>query len=416
VPLTRCGWLCVLAGLHDLGKVRAGWQDYIHQIGKSTGHVAPTLAALFRDDPGLVEALSPVLSLFAGDDIENAVFTTICHHGRPVPEHIWNQQPKTEFGGPALAEIGRLIDELLALFPAAQEPAGPLIWTCEVEHLFAGLLMMADWRASSLRLDMPDIRPEYIRATLRDHQPREITDLDMGISSWRPMQKAVGEAPLQRVMLIEDMTGSGKTEAALRLALRHLEAGHADAIRFCVPTRSAASQLYERISRLVQAARPGASVVRALPGEMEMDTWDGEGPRPWAICSSKHSGVSNVAVGTIDQALLGILRVRGAWARRSMDQRSVMIIDEVHAGDPYMIALVEFLTALHPGPVILMTATLGHEARSRLLGDTLEGNAAYPWRAPIGWSGLIVSAWSACGPLVRCFLARAAGIPRRCAA
>ena len=37
------------------------------------------------------------------------------------------------------------------------------------------------------------------------------------------------------------------------------------------------------------------------------------------------------------------------------------------------------------------------------------------WCAPIGWSGLIVSASWALGPLARCFPARVGGIPARCA-
>ena len=38
------------------------------------------------------------------------------------------------------------------------------------------------------------------------------------------------------------------------------------------------------------------------------------------------------------------------------------------------------------------------------------------WRAPIGWSGLIVSASSVSGPLARCFPARADDSPRSCGA
>jgi transposase len=38
------------------------------------------------------------------------------------------------------------------------------------------------------------------------------------------------------------------------------------------------------------------------------------------------------------------------------------------------------------------------------------------WRAPIGWSGLIVSAWWASGPLARCFWAQADGSPMSYAA
>ena len=45
------------------------------------------------------------------------------------------------------------------------------------------------------------------------------------------------------------------------------------------------------------------------------------------------------------------------------------------------------LVAAHPGPVILMTATLGREARMRLLGDALTAAAPYP------------ALWSGCEPV-----------------
>jgi hypothetical protein len=38
-----------------------------------------------------------------------------------------------------------------------------------------------------------------------------------------------------------------------------------------------------------------------------------------------------------------------------------------------------------------------------------------PWSAPIEWSNMNVSAWSASGLSGRCFRARAGGIPGRCA-
>ena len=40
----------------------------------------------------------------------------------------------------------------------------------------------------------------------------------------------------------------------------------------------------------------------------------------------------------------------------------------------------------------------------------------FMWHAPIGWSGLIVSASQASGPSGRCFLAQVGGSPMRCAA
>jgi len=44
------------------------------------------------------------------------------------------------------------------------------------------------------------------------------------------------------------------------------------------------------------------------------------------------------------------------------------------------------------------------------------GTRLWPWSAPPEWSGLIVSAWWASGPLGRCFRAQAGGRPESCAA
>lgn len=279
------------------------------------------------------------------------------------------------------------------LFPACREHTAPISFGPRLQHLFAGILMMADWLGSSLRLaDEPDeVRRKLVEAYLdgSGYARHEITDPDMGITSWRPMQEATGAAPLSRLMLIEDMTGSGKTEASMRLALRFIASGAADSIRFCVPTRSAATELHARIADLSSRSMPGVRgcVVRAVPGQLDTDgavaTPDPTDPIPWSVTGSRKTGIAPVAVGTVDQALLAILRVRHSWARRAMDARSVLVIDEVHAGDPYMIALVEMLVDAHPGPAILLSATLGSAARQRLLKEKGDGAAPYPAL----WSG-----------------------------
>ena len=94
--------LCVIAGLHDLGKTRAEWQDYIWSVAGGppaprTGHVAPTLAALLSDDAALVEALGEVADWTA--DPAATWYTTICHHGGPVPEHVWRRDRVPSSGG-----------------------------------------------------------------------------------------------------------------------------------------------------------------------------------------------------------------------------------------------------------------------------------------------------------------------------
>ena len=65
-----------------------------------------------------------------------------------------------------------------------------------------------------------------------------------------PLQQSVLKLALSdgpRLAIIEDVTGSGKTEAAVLLAARLLEAGRADGLYFALPTMATANAMYERL-------------------------------------------------------------------------------------------------------------------------------------------------------------------------
>lgn len=77
-----------------------------------------------------------------------------------------------------------------------------------------------------------------------------------------------------------------------------------------------------------------------------------------------------MALGTIDPALLGIVRVKHAQMRSFCLSRSLLAVDEVHTSDAYMSALLERLLEQHVaagGQALLLSATLGAVARARLL-------------------------------------------------
>ncbi|AUB82002.1 HD domain-containing protein [Candidatus Thiodictyon syntrophicum] len=58
-----------------------------------------------------------------------------------------------------IAEMDELAAELLRRFPTALGEAAPIQWTCSLDHLFAGLTMLADWLGSSLPVAGDDWRP-----------------------------------------------------------------------------------------------------------------------------------------------------------------------------------------------------------------------------------------------------------------
>ncbi|WP_353047051.1 DEAD/DEAH box helicase, partial [Escherichia coli] len=147
--------------------------------------------------------------------------------------------------------------------------------------------------------------------------------------------------------VLEAETGSGKTEAALWHFLHLWRTGKVDALYFALPTRVAASQLYERVHDFVRRVWPVNTpvTVRALPGYTAADgetveklpgfevLWsdkdDGtpdkaaaKAERRWSAESPKRYLAATIAVGTVDQALLGALQIKHAHLRLAMLARS----------------------------------------------------------------------------------------------
>jgi len=298
------------------------------------------------------------------------------------------------------------------LYPQAFTAQAPdLPDTPGFAHLFAGLVQLADWLGS-------DTRPGFFpysqlgedRATTAPQRARHAlraTGLDVGdaavrlaatacdfaqafgVPSPRPMQAAMADDRLGPVVVLEAETGSGKTEAALWRFLHLWRTGQVDALYFALPTRVAASQLYERVRDFVHRVWPvnPPVAVRALPGYTAADgetvealpdfhvLWsdrpeDAEAERRWAAESPKRYLAATIAVGTVDQALLGALQVKHAHLRQAMLARSLLVVDEVHASDAYMTRLLEHLLRAHVacgGQALLLSATLGASARTRYL-------------------------------------------------
>jgi hypothetical protein len=208
------------------------------------------------------------------------------------------------------------------------------------------------------------------------------------------VQRRVVDLPLDpggSVSLVEAETGSGKTEAALARYLRLFHAGLVDGMYFALPTRTAATQIHRRVLQAVTRAfvdgeaRP--PVVLAVPGYLAVDDhtacrlpdfevlWNDDPQeryrfRGWAAEHPKRYLVGPVVVGTIDQVLFSTLMVSHAHLRATALLRHLLVVDEVHASDAYMAAILEQVLRYHVragGHALLMSATLGASARYHLL-------------------------------------------------
>ncbi|MEZ4471478.1 MAG: CRISPR-associated helicase Cas3' [bacterium] len=418
--------LCVLAALHDLGKFNHGFQQKARQEeGRTAGHVVEALG-LFKLSGAVgdrfVEVTDPLVSWVSEDEhLDNLLAASIAHHGRPIDfektsvpglEALW--RPRN--GVDPLGGVEALLAAAQAWFPLAFEPGGgPLPAGSAFLHGLNGWVSLADWLGSDTLFfpyaeaaNAPRFAASQARAqaaVARVGLSTSMARQALGEPGFRHLGATFAPRPVQAAMahlptpaagsltIIEAPTGEGKTEAAFFAWLRLFAAGVVDGLYFALPTRTAAVEIFKRIKDLVATALPAdvrPPVIQAVPGYLRVDEatgqrpgeahglspyavlWDDDGlrGRGWAAESPKRYLAGGVVVGTIDQVLLAGLQVKHAHLRSAGLLRLLLIVDEVHASDAYMAALLTGVLRRHQqagGHALLLSATLGGEARAKLL-------------------------------------------------
>ncbi len=416
--------LTALAALHDIGKFNLGFQaKATTETAKHRGHVREVLA-LFTAESDESERLGEALRIdeldgwCEGEGIYRLLVASIAHHGRPqrlggsAETWLWAQDSHLD----PMAGIRQLRTDLERWLPLAfGGTAAPLPDVPAFHHAFSGLVTLADWmgssrsafpfttnasedrwpvarRNASRMVETSGIDPDPAR--LRLPAGRSPFSLVSGFEP-RPAQEAVlaqRSSESGSVTVLEAETGSGKTEAALARFLTLFAAGLVDGIYFALPTRTAASQIHRRVVEAVERAFPKAArppVTLAVPGYLAVDDregarlpgfevlWNDEDRerwrfRGWASETPKRYLAGAIVIGTIDQVLLSALATSHAHLRATSLQRHLLVVDEVHASDAYMNRLLEVVLERHTatgGHALLMSATLGSSARTRLLRE-----------------------------------------------
>ncbi|WP_459830389.1 CRISPR-associated helicase Cas3' [Hydrogenophilus islandicus] len=363
-----------------------------------------------------------------GEQALQMLFASISHHGWPISlNDYWNQGAdrdslkwwRARKGYDPAAALAELSEAVRCAFPAAFAANVPKIdATPALQQRFAGLVMLADWIGSDTQFFPYRASPDEDRQAFAQAAAERAL---AAIGLLPPKERRVEHfkatfgfdpTPLQaklaqelaisdatRLVLVESDTGSGKTEAALAWFLRLYTAGKVDGLYFALPTRVAARELYTRVLRAVEAAfpaqnRPGP-VLLAAPGYVKVDGedlpalltdpsgtlwdegWSADGKRQidekgawrrdrlWSAARPKRFLAAPVAVGTIDQALLSVLQVKHSLLRSVCLDRHLLVVDEVHASDPYMREVLRALLDGHlqrGGWALLLSATLGEAA------------------------------------------------------
>ena len=433
---TTAARLCVFAALHDIGKVNVGFQtrywheaDFIPGISRpgSGNHVADLVPVLEGSDATTNQWFFDALGWWweqatstwddkGGETVCGLFVAAMSHHGTPLNlseprqsnRRIW--QPYGALDPKECVErIGRAVRRWFPEAFAGNAP--PLPATAAFQHHFLGLCILADWLGSNERWFQYRDRPDdgYMEHA-RTQAEMAVNDIGLVVTEQRDafaeqlpdfcrefgfepnsIQQTATETPLEApLVIIESETGSGKTEAALGRFSRMYHAGLVDGLYFALPTRSAAAQIHRRVDHFVERSFPESGrprVVLAVPGYAPgVDGQDGalteydhhaaghdDHDIPWASENSKRYLAAQIAVGTVDQAMLGALKVRHAHLRSSCLARNLLVVDEVHASDTYMTEVLRALLEAHinaGGYALLMSATLGSEARLAWLSST----------------------------------------------
>lgn len=407
--------LSALAFLHDVGKLAPafqakGWPEELWKKG-TRNHLDTAFfwcdEAAARSDTALNGLLGKIATW---GDVDGWLSVLFAHHGRPVRPLGANTLDRFEvlehYDWQAEERLmGQAIQEW---FPAAFGAGQPLPDCPGAHHFFGGLLALADWIGSD-RSAFPfeaEFSAGYWDKAQHLAESRLIEiGLDVAGRQLRgdpgfrlvsahpkphPVQSEIGTLPASAgLVILEAETGSGKTEAALWRFACLRAAGQVDGLYFAVPTRAAARQLHGRINAaLARMFDDAPEAVLAIPGMIAAGAatakrlpdwqvlWDDDTgavrPSRWAAEHATRYLAAEVAVGTIDQAMLAGLMVKHAHLRGTALSRSLLVIDEVHASDFYMGQVQGELVRSHValgGHALLMSATLGSVARARWLGQ-----------------------------------------------
>ena len=214
-----------------------------------------------------------------------------------------------------------------------------------------------------------------------------------------PLQTACDSIHLNnepQLIILEDVTGAGKTEASFILAKRLMATCGYEGFFIGLPTMATANGMYDRVASyykklyeplpnmepsliLAHGAKALSNkfqksiIADTIPDDISYAKDEESASAScsaWLADSSKKATLAHVAVGTIDQVLISILLSKFQSLRLFGMMNKILILDEVHAYDTYMNQLIETLLIAQAkigGSVILLTATMPNKLKKKFI-------------------------------------------------
>jgi CRISPR-associated endonuclease/helicase Cas3 len=380
------------AACHDIGKVSP---YFVEKLNQAYTKRDPALGEKIIADPSVERqwgghaGVSQVTAeaVNAGINVPEVLGQ---HHGYPpnVSEFEANDEI---FGGPDWHYQRVLLIEHIKNLLKSDWPS---IENFDTAQLLSGLTSVADWIGSGEYFENPkydykeniDLALDYAGFIPISCLPNlAFKQVFNGFEPRAAQQQFIDLVTGPGVYILEAPMGIGKTEAALFAAYNILAAEKATGIYFALPTQLTSNKIFERFNGFLDSILHPDCQHRSLllhSNAWLLKTDMGEDARPgrdW-FNQSKRGLLAPFAVGTIDQALMAVIRVKHGFVRTFGLAGKVVILDEVHSYDLYTGAildvLIKRLKALHC-TVIILSATLTSERRQTFL-DTKLVNNDYP--------------------------------------
>lgn len=422
----------LLIALHDIGKFSRTFQGLVSEhwpkiLGDevtrdpNTSHWQLSYEILLNSPLNL--KLNQAISPSTQNALKCLLGAVSGHHGRPPADSADIFLNRRQVCEKCKTQAEAFLDDLLLLLPPPQCAWLTEETARELSFWLSGLTNTADWIGSNENIfkfeDKDKSLAEYWRtiAQPRAKEAMLATGLTPAtpvknaslkklfkIDKPRPMQAELEALSLPDgpvLVVIEDATGSGKTEAATLLAQKMMHNGKGGGLYFALPTMATANAMYQRMAENFRnlfepETTPSLALAHGkrelmlenfkdlnLPGEQEnveqntneIDSLIAD-CADWIADDRRRTFFAQIGVGTIDQALMAILPVKFQALRLWALSDRILIIDEAHAYDTYMSKELESLLKFHAvngSSVIILTATLTRKQREDLVNAYEQG-------------------------------------------
>lgn len=427
LPVSLHSRLCAfLAALHDLGKISVVFQCQNRELWPSSilgpwlestqqryGHWEATAILLHSKE--VKRALAPI---FGPAGIPPLLISAVAGHHGKAPRGDYSSAAESraaadpEIGPVCVEAAAAVVATIVALFPELRNlPSLPRRQLANFSFALNGLITLADWVGSDVEYfafvdpttPVETYWPIALAAADRAHLDKglvqarsriaKLTQLAGHTQAARPMQVMAADLKVPeepQIVIIEDGTGSGKTEAALLLASRMMAAGLGEGVFVGLPTMATANAMHGRLDKAICGLFDGpASLVLAHGKSVlanalaRLCTTQTDAPNSvaahfnaWIGDSRKKAFFADAGAGTIDQAFLSILPKKHLTIRQYALAGRILIVDEAHACDAYMGEELKRLLEMQArlgGSAIVLSATLNHAVRDSLIKAFSEG-------------------------------------------